>query len=151
MTKGLLIVLVAAVVSVGLLFAIGCESDAQTGALIGTGVGAGVGQAIGRNTESTLIGAGVGAGAGYMIGNEQDKKKTRAEMESIRQENAQMRQESAQTQQEMSTVTVNITNSNGSITPVTLRRQGGFYVGPRGETYTTLPTQEQLKQAGYGF
>ena len=151
MTKGLLTVLVAAVVSVGLLFAIGCESDAQTGALVGTGAGALAGQAIGRNTQSTLIGAGVGAGAGYMIGNESDKKKTRAEMENIRQQNVQMQQQSAQMQQEASTVTINITNSNGSITPVTLRRQGGFYVGPRGETYTTLPTEEQLKKAGYGF
>jgi hypothetical protein len=86
-----------------------------------------------------------------MIGNEQDKKKTKAEMESLRQENMQMRQGSAQMQQEMNTVTINVTNSNGSITPVTLRKQGVVYIGPRGETYTTLPTQEQLKQAGYGF
>ena len=151
MTKGLLTVLVAAVVSVGLSFAVGCESDAQTGALVGTGAGALAGQAIGHNTQSTLIGAGVGAGAGYMIGNESDKKKTKAEMENIRQQNVQMQQQSAQMQQEASTVTINITNSNGSITPVTLRKQGGFYVGPRGETYTSLPTEEQLKKAGYGF
>jgi hypothetical protein len=63
----------------------------------------------------------------------------------------QMQQQSAQMQQEMNTVTINVTNSNGSITPVTLRKQGVVYIGPRGETYTTLPTQEQLKQAGYGF
>ena len=141
MVKGLLTILVAAVVSAGLLFTLGCESDAQTGALIGTAAGAGIGQAIGRDTTSTLIGAGVGAGAGYMIGSEQDKKKARArteaEMESLRQE--------------MNIVTINITNSNGSITPVRLRRQGVVYIGPRGETYTTLPTAEQLKQAGYGF
>jgi flagellar basal body-associated protein FliL len=144
MTKGLLTVLVAAVASVGLLFAIGCESDAQTGALIGTGAGALAGQAIGRNTTSTLIGAGIGAGAGYMIGNEQDKKKAAAQ---TAQTSAQMEQ----MQQQMNTVTVNITNSNGSITPVTLRRQGVVYIGPRGETYSTLPTEEQLKKAGYGF
>jgi len=137
MAKGLLIFLVAAVVSAGLLFSLGCESDAQTGALIGTAAGAGIGQAIGRDTGSTLIGAAVGGGAGYMIGSEQDKKKAAAEREQLRQE--------------MNTVTVNITNSNGSITPVRLRRQGVVYIGPRGETYTTLPTAEQLKQAGYGF
>jgi hypothetical protein len=151
MVKGFVAILMVVVVSLGLAFVSGCESDAQTGALIGTGAGAGIGQAIGHNTESTLIGAGVGGGAGYMIGNEQDKKKTKAEMESLRQENMQMRQQSAQMQQEMSTVTINVTNSNGSITPVTLRKQGVVYIGPRGETYTTLPTQEQLKQAGYGF
>jgi hypothetical protein len=137
MTKYLLTFLVAAVVSAGLLFSLGCESDAQTGALIGTAAGAGIGQAIGRDTQSTLIGAAVGAGAGYMIGGEQDKKKAAAEREQLRQE--------------MNTVTINITNSNGSITPVRLRRQGVVYIGPRGETYTTLPTAEQLKQAGYGF
>jgi hypothetical protein len=137
MAKGLLTFLVAAVVSAGLLFSLGCESDAQTGALIGTAAGAGIGQAIGRDTQSTLIGAAVGGGAGYMIGGEQDKKKAAAEREQLRQE--------------MNTVTINITNSNGSITPVRLRRQGVVYIGPRGETYTTLPTAEQLKQAGYGF
>ncbi len=141
MVKGFMTILIVAVVSLGLVFVAGCESDAQTGALIGTAAGAGIGQAIGHDTESTLIGAGVGAAGGYMIGNEQDKKKaraeTKAEMESLRQE--------------MNVVTINVTNSNGSITPVRLRKQGVVYIGPRGETYTTLPTEEQLKQGGYGF
>jgi len=137
MSKSLMTILVAAVVSFGLAFSVGCESDAQTGALIGTGVGAGVGALAGGDTESTLIGAAVGGGAGYMLGNEGDKKKAAADRESIRQE--------------LNTVTINITNSNGSITPVRLRKQGVVYIGPRGETYTTLPTEEQLKQAGYGF
>jgi len=141
MVKGFVTILMVVVVSLGLAFVTGCESDAQTGALIGTAIGAGAGQAIGGDTKSTLIGAGVGAAGGYMIGSEQDKKKaraeTRAEMESLRQE--------------MNVVTINITNSNGSITPVRLRRQGAVYIGPRGETYPTLPTEEQLKQAGYGF
>jgi hypothetical protein len=158
MVKSLVTILIIAVVGVSLAFTCGCESDAQTGALIGTGAGAGIGQAVGHNTESTLIGAGVGAGAGYMIGNESDKRKTQAQMENLQQQNMQlqqqnmqMQQQNMQTQQQMSTVTINVTNSNGSITPVTLRRQGAVYIGPRGETYTTLPTQEQLKQAGYGF
>jgi hypothetical protein len=56
----------------------GCETDAQSGALMGAGVGALAGQAIGGNTKSTLIGAGIGTGAGYMIGNESDKKKARS-------------------------------------------------------------------------
>jgi hypothetical protein len=151
MVKSLVTILTIAVVGVGLAFTCGCESNAQTGALIGAGAGAGIGQAIGHNTQSTLLGGTMGGAIGYGVGNEQDKKKTRAEIESLRQENIQMRQQSTQMQQEMSTVTINVTNSNGSITPVTLRRQGVVYIGPRGETYTTLPTQEQLKQAGYGF
>ena len=73
MAKGLLIILMVIAVSLGLVFAAGCESDAQTGALIGTAIGAGAGQAIGGDTEATLIGAGIGAVGGYIIGNERDK------------------------------------------------------------------------------
>ena len=73
MAKGFVIILMVVAVSLGLVFAAGCESDAQTGALIGTAIGAGAGQAIGGDTEATLIGAGVGAVGGYIIGNERDK------------------------------------------------------------------------------
>lgn len=59
------------------LFSSGCESDGQTGALLGAGLGALVGNAIGGDSEATLIGAGIGAGAGYIIGNEEDKKNSR--------------------------------------------------------------------------
>ena len=48
------------------------------------------------------------------------------------------------------TVVINIPNDNGSYTPVTLRRVGGIYVGPKGEQYITMPTVEQLK-AIYGL
>ncbi len=75
MAKNLIIILMVVAVSLGLAFVAGCESDAQTGALIGAGVGAIAGQAIGGDTEGTLIGAGVGAAGGYIIGNESDKKK----------------------------------------------------------------------------
>ncbi len=136
MSKGFVTILMAVAVSLGLAFAAGCESDAQTGALLGTAAGAGVGALAGGSTEGTLIGAAVGGGVGYMLGSEQDKKKTRAEIDSLRQE--------------MNIVTVNITNSNGSITPVRLRKQGVGYVGPRGEYYDKLPTEEQLKPI-YGF
>ena len=74
MAKNLITILIVVVVSLGLAFVVGCESDAQTGALIGAGVGAIAGQAIGGDTEATLIGAGAGAAGGYMIGNESDKK-----------------------------------------------------------------------------
>ncbi len=47
-------------------------------------------------------------------------------------------------------VVINVSNSNGSYTPVALRREGGTYVGPRGERYLHLPTEEQL-QGAYGL
>ncbi|HBA54192.1 OmpA family protein [Syntrophorhabdus aromaticivorans] len=51
---------------------VGCATQTQTGALIGSGigaaVGAGAGQAIGRDTSSTLIGAAIGAAVGGIAG-----------------------------------------------------------------------------------
>lgn len=75
MTKRLLTTLLVAAIILGSIFVAGCESDAQTGALIGTAIGAVAGQAIGGDTKGTLIGAGAGAAGGYIIGNERDKKK----------------------------------------------------------------------------
>ncbi|MGB2862565.1 MAG: glycine zipper family protein [Sedimentisphaerales bacterium] len=42
-------------------------------------------------------------------------------------------------------VVVEIRNSNGSITPVELKKEGSIYIGPKGERYEQLPTEEQLK------
>jgi hypothetical protein len=42
-------------------------------------------------------------------------------------------------------VVINVPNTNGSYTPVTLVRQGNGYVGPQGEYYPNSPTVEQLK------
>lgn len=48
------------------------------------------------------------------------------------------------------TVVINVANPNGSYTPVTLRQEGGTYVGPRGERYLHMPTEEQLREV-YGL
>ena len=136
MIKSVMTILMVVAVSLGLTLVAGCESDAQTGALLGTAAGAGVGALAGGSTEGTLVGAAVGGGVGYILGNEQDKKKTRAEMDSLRHE--------------MSTVMVKVTNSNGSIIQVPLRKQGVGYVGPRSEYYEKLPTEDQLRPV-YGF
>jgi hypothetical protein len=129
-------ILIVAGISLGLVFAGGCESDAQTGAAVGAAAGAGIGQAAGGDTESTLIGAAIGGAAGYMIGNEQDKKKAADDRDKIREE--------------MNTVMVKVTNSNGSIIQVPLKKQGVGYLGPRGEYYEKLPTEDQLRPV-YGF
>jgi hypothetical protein len=49
-----------------------------------------------------------------------------------------------------STVTVWITNSNGSQTAVKLTRSSPGFTGPRGEWYPKMPTNEQLRMV-YGF
>ena len=42
-------------------------------------------------------------------------------------------------------VVINIPNSNGSYTQVTLTKSGDGYIGPQGEYYTGHPTVEELK------
>ena len=134
MVKSFMTILI--VVSAGLVLVAGCQNDAQTGAAFGTAAGAGIGQMAGGDTESTLIGAAVGGGIGYIIGNESDKQYAKAERERIRED--------------AKYVTVNITNSNGSISQVRLRKYGVGYVGTRGEYYSKLPSEDQLRPV-YGF
>jgi hypothetical protein len=43
------------------------------------------------------------------------------------------------------TFTVNVPNSNGSYTPITIRRSGNGYVGPQGEFYAAFPSVAQLR------
>ena len=43
------------------------------------------------------------------------------------------------------TLIVNIPNSKGGYTPVTLKRSGNGFIGPQGEYYPDHPTVEQLK------
>ena len=135
MFRTILITLISIGLLAGLCLTAGCDSSAKSGALIGGLAGAGLGQAIGGNTEATLIGGAIGAGGGYIVGNEMDKSKAKKE---------------AAQAASVDRVTVNVTNSNGSVTPVTLTRQGSEYIGPKGEHYSTLPAPEQLKPI-YGF
>ena len=119
------------------LFIVGCETQGQSGALIGSGVGAGVGALASRGSaEGTLIGAAVGGGAGYIVGNEADKKQQQQQMQNM--------------QMQANSVLVNIHNSNGSISTVRLMRDGPGYVGPRNEFYDHLPTEGELRPV-YGF
>ncbi len=136
MVKNVITILIVAAVSFAFVLVAGCESGGGTGAGLGALAGAGIGQLAGGDTESTLIGAAVGGAAGYMLGNEGDKNKARAERAYIREE--------------MNYVTVNMTNSNGSVSQVRLRKQGVGYVGTRGEYYNHLPTEDELRPI-YGF
>lgn len=144
MTKYVVSVPVTVICLVVLVFGVGCDSDAKNDTLIGGGIGAGAGAIIGHQSGKTgqgaLIGGAIGAGTGLLFGNAQDKKKheTATPAKSEKQDAANI-------------VTVNITNSNGSFTPVKLTKQGeNNYVGPKGEVYDHLPTEAELKPV-YGF
>jgi len=136
MLKSLVTVFVSVLVVLSLSFVTGCESEAQNSALLGSAIGAGVGALAGGDTEGALIGAAIGGGVGYVAGNESEKKETQAQIASVRAE--------------QNMVTVWITNSNGSKTPVKVTKSGPGFKGPRGEYYESMPTEEQLKQV-YGF
>ena len=145
----------AALLAVGLMLT-GCatsneagggpSSAAKTGglgALAGAGLGAIIGHQSGDAGKGALIGAAAGGAGGYILGNEKDKEQMQADLQATQAQ-------AAQAASQANTVIINVHNSNGSITPVTLTRQANLYVGPKGEQYTTLPTEEQLKKV-YGF
>ena len=134
--KNLTTISIMAALTLVLFFIAGCQSDAQTGAMVGSVAGAGVGQLAGGDTEATLIGAAVGGGLGYIFGNEGDKQRADTKINAVRDE--------------MNYTTVNITNSNGSISQVRLRKHGVGYVGTRNEYYAKLPTENELRPI-YGF
>jgi hypothetical protein len=136
MDKDIVKTLIIVLIGLMLIFIVGCQSDAQTGATLGALAGAGIGQIAGRDTEATLIGAAVGGTAGYILGNESDKNNAQAER--------------AYLHEQTDYVTVNITNSNSSISQVRLRKHGVGYVGTRGEYYNHLPTEDELRPI-YGF
>lgn len=148
--KRILLLLTLGVVG---LWSMGCATKAQTGAAVGTGAGAATGAVIGHQsghrTEGALIGGVVGAAGGYIVGNEMDKSDQRKQQSQPSDQSTPWKDQPQQ-QQAAITHTVNITNSNGSVTPVVLTKQGDMWVGPRGEHYATLPTEEQLKPV-YGF
>jgi uncharacterized protein YcfJ len=102
------------------IFMVGCETNAQNDALIGGAIGAGAGAIIGHQSghagTGALIGGAAGAAGGYIIGNEQDKKQSQSQSSTVRPQ--------------ANVVTVNVTNSNGSITPVKLTQQGNNLLKP---------------------
>jgi hypothetical protein len=141
-------VILAVVLLTGTMFVTGCQTDKQNKALIGSAVGAGVGYAVTGNAKGTAIGAGVGAGTGYVLGKDEPKQQTPPPQQGYTQPPQQNYQT---TPTGANTVSIWVTNSNGSQTEVKLTRNpDGSYTGPKGERYATMPTEDQLKSA-YGF
>ncbi|OXU14583.1 glycine zipper domain-containing protein [Sedimentisphaera salicampi] len=129
--------------AIGLVIsAAGCQSESGTGTLLGAGIGAAIGQAVGGDTESTAIGAGVGGAVGYGVGKHQENQRKQSQTPAQQQNYSPSDSETIEK-------TVSFENSNGSQSSVTLRYINGKWVGPQGETYSTLPTKAQIK-AAYG-
>lgn len=110
-------------------------------AAIGAALGAIAGGVIGNNShgafgnrEGAVAGAALGGLMGGTMGRQSD----------------QFRSQLGAVNEAATTTIINVHNSNGSFTPVPIRKVGNQYVGPRGEYYNALPTENQLK-APYGF
>jgi hypothetical protein len=129
-----------------LLF-VGCSTSNTIGRQQQMGIGSGavlggvLGGVLGNNMgdgKNEVLGAAIGAALGAFTGSQYG----------ARQDNVDQRIDAAS--MAANTTTVNIANTNGSYTPVTLRRAGGAWMGPRGEIYNSVPTDAQLKSV-YGF
>ena len=126
MLRKLIATLMVLIIGLNLVLVSGCQTKAQTGALVGGAAGAAVG-----DTKGALISGALGAGGGYLVGRGMDKK--------------DQSREAVSGQQAPDTVTIRVPNEDGTVTPVTLKRSGDVWVGPKGETYKTIPTSEKLR------
>ena len=135
-------------VAVAMMFQAGCATETtptQNSTLIGAGLGTAAGAVLGNNLgdghnrgQNRAIGMAAGALVGGVLGNQQGQQK-------------EMRQQLNTVQQNQYISTVWLENANGSRTPIQVRQvEGGQYMGPRGEYYPSMPTQEQLRSV-YGM
>ncbi len=95
--------------------------------------GAIIGGIVGHQSDEGAEGAAVGAaifGVGALLG-EIDRVNKDAEDDDYGEEEEE--------------VVFQIRNDNGSETPVVFKKKGSAYVGPEGEHYNRLPTEEQLR------
>ena len=116
-----------------------CETmnNQTAGTLGGAALGGTLGAIAGNNIDGlgTAGGAAIGAGLGGLVGNRMG-----AQQDQINDIDSRVNY-----------MTVSVQNSNGSVTPVQLRRvQGDIWAGPRGEQYNGVPSSNQLRGA-YGF
>ncbi len=100
------------------------QKGAGIGAVGGAVIGGVIGHQTGHRTEGAVIGGVVGGVAGGAVGHHIE---------------------------EGQSTNVRVSNANGSYTDVVIKKQDGVYVGPKGEKYEEMPTEEQLRQAGYGL
>jgi hypothetical protein len=106
--------------------------------------GAIIGGIIGYQSDEALAGALIGGailGAGELL----------RQTDKIAEEKEEKEEEGARSEpQQDEELVVEVTNSNGSITPVVLSKKGSLYFGPNGEAYTQRPTDLQLRPV-YGL
>ncbi len=142
--------------SIALICGAGCGEGMKmkpiyNAAIVGGVVGAIVGHQYDRMGQGIAIGAGVAA-FGQLLAEMDDhpappRQRTQQTQAKVRveppTEPAAPRPPARENIKE--TYIIQIHNDNGSITPVEIRKQGDKYIGPTGEQYDKLPTEEELK------
>lgn len=112
-----------------------CEDGLKLTPIYGAALGGAlIGGIIGHQSDETKEGVAVGAvvlGVGELL----------SQLDEMAREEKEHEDEDECNEP----VVIEIHNSNGSITPVKLKRDGTAYIGPKGERYEELPTEEQLK------
>lgn len=146
-------------IAIALIFSTGCGEGMKykpiyNSAIFGGIVGAIVGHQSDKIGQGIAIGAGIGAFGEFLnqLDDLPDPPRQRAQQTQARTQtqaaDATPRPSARENIRE--TFIVQIHNDNGSITPVEIRKEGDKYIGPTGEQYDKLPTEEELKPT-YGL
>ena len=148
--------LVLILTGIAFIFSTGCNEGMKmkpvyNSAIIGGVIGAIIGHQSDRLGQGVAIGAGVGALGEFLhqMDMHPNPPRPRAQQTQARirveppESNAAPRPPVRENIRE--TFVVQIHNDNGSVTPVEIRKQGDKYIGPTGEQYDKLPTEEELK------
>jgi hypothetical protein len=112
-----------------------CENSLKITPIYAAAIGGGIiGAIVGHQSDETKEGVAVGAVL-FSVGQLLSQLDDMAEQEKEHEDDDECNEP----------VVIEIHNSNGSITPVKLKKDGTVYIGPKGERYDQLPTEEQLK------
>ena len=133
-------VIVAVVVS--LLLLSGCNEELRMSDIYGAALGGAlVGGIVGYQSHEEGEGAAIGAaicGVGELL----------SQLDNLDDKEKECHDDDSDGRTEIYVIQVH--NSNGSITPIEIEKKGNTFIGPKGEHYEALPTEEQLKPV-YGF
>lgn len=137
------------------LFCAGCGEGMKykpiyNSAIFGGIVGAIVGHQSDKTGQGIAIGAGVGAFGEFLhqLDMHPDASRPRPQQTRANTQPPELKTAPARPSASgniMETFIVQIHNDNGSITPVEIRKEGNKYIGPTGEQYDKMPTEEDLK------
>lgn len=137
------------------LFCAGCGEGMKykpvyNAAIFGGIVGAIVGHQSDKTGQGIAIGAGIGALGEFLnqLDEHPDPPKPRPQQTQAKAQPSQTKTAPARPSASRNireTFIVQIHNDNGSVTPVEIRKEGSKYIGPTGEQYDKMPTEEDLK------